>query len=72
MSKEKIRFGASLRAIREGKGWKQEDLAMMLKCTEGTISFWERGLHAPRFDDLFKLAQALSCSVDLLLFGKRK
>lgn len=50
---------------------RQEDLAKILKCSEGRLSFWERGIHAPKFDDLFTLAKALGCSVEQLLFGKR-
>ena len=56
----KRRFGTRLRGLRRQKGLTQEQLAEMANLSVDFISLIERGICAPSFESLEKLARALS------------
>ena len=56
-----------VKELREEKGLKQTELALMLEISQGTLSNWERGVHDPDNETLGRLAQIFDCSVDYLL-----
>jgi len=56
-----------VKQLREEKGLKQTELALMLEISQGTLSNWERGVHDPDNETLGQLAQIFDCSVDYLL-----
>jgi transcriptional regulator with XRE-family HTH domain len=64
MSKE---FSERLRTERERKGLSQADLAGRSGLQPSAISHFETGNRDPSFDNLRKLADALSVTVDYLL-----
>jgi transcriptional regulator with XRE-family HTH domain len=59
MSDLKIRFGKRLRKLRRNKDITQEQLAEMIGVTVDFVSKMERGLNAPSFDNLQKIAAVL-------------
>ena len=62
-------FGDNLKAIRNTKGYTQEELAMKLNVVRQTVSKWEKGLSVPDADMLTKIADVLETSVsDLCKF----
>lgn len=60
-------FADRLRAIREGKGLSQTDLAEKSGLQPSAVSHFETGRRSPSFDNLRKLADALDVSIDYLL-----
>ena len=60
-------FPEALRAAREEKRLSQTDLAERTGLQPSAISHFETGKRAPSFENLKRLADALSCSVDYLL-----
>lgn len=50
--------------LREGAGLSRPALAAAMERSENSIWNWERGVTAPRVDQLGQLAQVLDCSVD--------
>lgn len=61
-------FGQRLRAVREARGWTQDELAERANLSSSVISHFETGVRGkPSADNLVKLANALSVSVDFLL-----
>lgn len=54
-----IAFGRSLRAVREDKGWSQEELALTAGVDRTFVSRAERGERQPALATVFLLAQAL-------------
>ncbi len=62
-------LGSNISRRRSAKGLSQEDLSNMLKVHPVTISDWETGQHEPKSFALFRLAVALSCSMEDLLVG---
>jgi transcriptional regulator with XRE-family HTH domain len=64
MSKE---FSERLRKERERKNLSQSELATKTGLQPSAISHFETGNRAPSFDNLNKLADALSVTVDYLL-----
>lgn len=63
MSKLKNNFGKRVAELRDETGISQNVLAEKVGVTVETISNIERGVHGPRFDNLEKIAKALSVSV---------
>lgn len=57
-------IGKKLKQAREGKRMSQEDLALMLKTTQKTISNWESDKSVPSLDYLSKIEAILE--VDIL------
>jgi transcriptional regulator with XRE-family HTH domain len=60
-------FGNILRKVREEKGLGQYELAERAGLHLSAISHFEAGRRAPSFDNLKRLADALSVTVDYLL-----
>lgn len=60
-------FGKTLAAIRTYRGMTQDQLAEASGVTENAIARYESERNQPRADTVVKLADALDCSVDLLL-----
>lgn len=58
-----------IKAAREKKGLSQKQLAQLLGVSQPTVSDWESGRKNPTLENLSKIADALGCSVDGLLFG---
>jgi transcriptional regulator with XRE-family HTH domain len=66
-NKERPPFGARLHALREQAGLSQKQLADRLGMTQRAYAYWERNPVALRPDQLQKLAEALSVSLEQLL-----
>lgn len=60
-------FGEKLREAREVKGLSQTDLAKLAQFQPSAISHFETGRRSPSFDNLRRLADALSVTIDYLL-----
>ena len=67
MSGNKADFGAILRKVRENQNLSQSDLAKKSGFEPSAISHFETGKRAPSFENLKRLADALSVSIDYLL-----
>jgi transcriptional regulator with XRE-family HTH domain len=69
MSWLKIRFGKRLRQVRRERDLTQEQLAEAVGVSAEAVSNFERGVHAPSFETLEKLSEALRVTVhELFLF----
>lgn len=62
-----VEFGNRLRQAREKKLLSQAELAEKTGFQPSAISHFESGRRAPSFDNLRKLADALSVTIDFLL-----
>lgn len=62
--------GQRIRAIREGRGWTQSDLAMRLQRTQTAVSYWESGRRGLSLDDLVEVAGTLGVPTSELLPDK--
>ena len=60
-------FGYAIRALREERGWVQEELAFRCNTTSATISRIEQGRAQPSFSMLQALAQGFGLSVSELI-----
>ena len=60
-------FSGRLKKIRESKKLSQSDLAKKTGLQAAAVSHFETGQRKPSFDNLKKLADALSVSIDYLL-----
>lgn len=60
--------GANIAALRAKRGWNQTQLAEMLGMGPDSLSRMERGMVAPRFARLERIAEALTCTVAELFF----
>jgi transcriptional regulator with XRE-family HTH domain len=49
----------AIREARESHGWTQIELANKLTVSQGTISFWERGIEMPTISHLVALVQVM-------------
>jgi transcriptional regulator with XRE-family HTH domain len=58
-------FGSKLKALREGKGWTQKQLAAAAGVSQNGISHWENGDRTPTWDVVIKLCRAFGepCTV---------
>ncbi len=63
-------LAARIRAQREKRGLKQQDIANALNISPQAVSKWERGENAPDIAILAPLAQLLGVSVDWLLSAR--
>lgn len=62
-------FAQNLKALRQAKGFSQEQLAVRLHVVRQTISKWEKGLSVPDAALLLRLAEVLNVPVSDLLGG---
>jgi len=65
-------FGKRLRELREGKGLKLKELAVLIGREEKnntTISAWENDKTQPSIEDIIKLSDILETSTEYLLRG---
>ena len=60
-------FSVRLVALRQQKGYSQEQLALKMGVTKQTISNYERGLRSPDREMMENLANVLDCSVGYLI-----
>ncbi len=49
----------AIRVAREKRGWTQGELGVLLKVTQGTISFWENRVEIPSLDHQVRLVEAM-------------
>ena len=63
-------LGERIRALRQKKGYTQEEIASRLHVTRQTISKWEKNYSVPDADLLVKLAEVLEVKTSQLLGGK--
>jgi ribosome-binding protein aMBF1 (putative translation factor) len=61
---------ATIRELRESKGWSQAKLAATLDVAPSTIFNWESGKFDPRFSQARELARVLEISLDDLEFAE--
>lgn len=61
------RFAANLTRLRKGSGLTREALAERADCAPNFLYMLERGLRAPSFGLLVRLAEALACDPSVLL-----
>lgn len=59
--------GRRIRAARDARGWRQEDLATRMDVRAITVSRWERGRFLPEVADFRRLADILGVSMDDLV-----
>ena len=64
-----MNFGDYLYALRNQKGWTQQQLADLLGVTNKTVSKWERNEGYPSIDTLLSLSKLFNVTVDELLNG---
>ena len=62
-----MEFNEKLKALREAKGYTQEDIAGKLNIARQSVSKWEQGINEPDINTLKRLAEIFECSVDELL-----
>lgn len=62
-----MKFGELLAMLRKERGILQKELATYLNVTVATISNYEKGVHAPDYETLVKLADFFDVSTDYLL-----
>lgn len=65
-----MKFNEKLKALREAKGYTQEDIAGKLNIARQSVSKWEQGINEPDINTLKRLAEIFECSVDELLSEK--
>lgn len=58
-----------IRAVRARLSMTQDDMAMALDVSQGAVSRWETGRHAPTDKQLLRLAQLAKVSVAELRYG---
>jgi transcriptional regulator with XRE-family HTH domain len=63
------RFAANLKAVRNERGWSQEELSRQSKLHLTAISKIERANRAPRFPTIVILAEALQVPASRLFEG---
>lgn len=67
MSERTMKLGELLAKLRKERGILQKELANYLNVTVATISNYEKGVHAPDYETLIKLADFFDVSTDYLL-----
>ena len=59
MTRSSMLLPQAIRNARQNRRWTQVDLAQKLDVSQGTISFWERGLESPSLEHLIALVTLL-------------
>lgn len=67
VSERTMKLGELLAKLRKERGILQKELANYLNVTVATISNYEKGVHAPDYETLVKLADFFDVSTDYLL-----
>ena len=62
-----INFSKKLKALREIKGWSQEELARRLGVSRSKIGNYEQGTREPGFEDLEAIADIFNCTIAFLI-----
>ena len=62
-----VTTGMRLKALRQNRGWSQEELADILKLSKSAISKWERDVNYPQGRDIRALARLFNVSADFIL-----
>ncbi len=70
MSTLRLQFGRNLRMLRLSHDWTQEELAERLGISVNFLSYMERGLKAPSFENLERMAEVLDLPVAVLFAVK--
>lgn len=63
-------FGARLQTLRRQAGMSQQDLADQLHVSRQSVSKWELGTAKPDLDNVIRLSELFSVSLDELVLGK--
>jgi len=63
MSTLRLQFGRNLRMLRLSRDWTQEELAERLGMSVNFLSYMERGLKAPSFENLEHIGKVLNLPV---------
>jgi transcriptional regulator with XRE-family HTH domain len=63
VSSLRLQFGRNLRSLRLSKDWTQEEMAERLRMSVNFLSYVERGLKAPSFDNLERMAKVFRIPV---------
>lgn len=62
----KVAFSNRLSALRNDRGWSQDDLARESGVSLNAVARYESETNVPSLETAFKLAEALGCSLDVL------
>jgi len=62
-------FGSRLKALRNSKKLKQDELAQKINISKSAIGMYERNEREPSFEILEKIANFFEVSIDFLLTG---
>ena len=60
-------FGERLKALRQQKGWSQEEFARLLRVSRNTVNRWEMGERSPALPMIERIAAALGVGVEAVL-----
>lgn len=60
-------FHYRLRMLRGWFGYSQQELADLLRCHQGTISLWERGMSQPSSKNLMQMIQVFNLPCDFFV-----
>jgi transcriptional regulator with XRE-family HTH domain len=63
-------IGRRIATLRSRRDWTQRDLARQADILPSRLSKLERGLRAPKLDELMRLTEALEVSLDELVLGE--
>lgn len=65
-----IDFAYKLKALRDLRGWSQDELAKRLGVTRSAIGNWEQGTREPDFEALESIADVFNCTICYLVGGE--
>ena len=60
-------FGDSIRAIRQSRGYTQEQFSKIIDSNQATLSAWERGDRIPTMENIRKIAETLMIPMSSLI-----
>ena len=67
-----MKFNEKLKALREAKGYTQDEIASKLNISRQSVSKWEQGINEPDFDTVKELCKILDCSIAELIDDDRE
>ena len=56
----------AIRQARESYEWTQHELAQKMRVSQGTVSFWERGVESPTLEHIIDLVQLMPSVIGAL------